>query len=71
MKGESAHWMNNERITPGRFEWANEYFAISVSESVLEKVRVYIDNQEEHHTKTTFAEEVDEFLQKYNFSRHG
>ena len=79
IKGESAHWMNKERVIPVTFEWANEYFAVSVSESVLENVRAYIDNQEAHHTKTTFAEEVEEFLQKYNFparpksgwSRHG
>ena len=71
IKGESAYWVNKERVTPVQFEWANEYFAVSVSESVLENVRAYIDNQEEHHTKTTFAEEVEEFLQKYNFVRHG
>lgn len=71
IKGESAYWMNKERMTPVKFEWANEYFAVSVSKSVLENVRAYIDNQEEHHKKTTFAEEVEEFLQKYNFSPHG
>ena len=63
--------MNKERITPVKFEWANEYFAISVSESMLEKVRVYIDNQEEHHRKTTFTEEAEGFLKKYDLSRHG
>lgn len=51
--------------------YANEYYAVSVSESVLENVRAYIDNQEEHHRKTTFIEEVEKFLQEYNFSRHG
>lgn len=71
IKGESAHWVNKERVIPVKFEWANEYYAVSVSESVLESVRAYIDNQEAHHTKATFAEEVEEFLQKYNFSRHG
>lgn len=63
IKGESAYWMNKERIIPMRFEWADEYYAVSVSESELENVRAYIDNQEEHHRKTTFAEEVSEFLQ--------
>ena len=71
IKGESAYWMNKERITPMKFEWADEYYAVSVSESVLDNVRAYIDNQEEHHKKTTFTEEVEDFLQKYNFSRHG
>jgi REP element-mobilizing transposase RayT len=71
MKGESAHWINNEKLTPLDFEWANEYFAISVSESVLENVRTYIDSQEEHHRGTTFTEEVAEFMERYGFSRHG
>ena len=71
IKGESAYWMNKERITPVKFEWANEYYAVSVSESALEDVRAYIDNQEEHHKKRTYTEEVEEFLRKYNFSRHG
>ncbi len=38
---------------------------------ILETVRAYIDNQEEHHKKRTYVEEVGEFLQKYNSSHHG
>ena len=71
IKGESAHWMNDKRITQTKFEWAGEYYAVSVSESMLDRVRAYIDNQEEHHRKKTFAQEVGEFLQKYNFTPHG
>ncbi len=71
IKGESAYWINKEKLTSVKFEWANEYYAVSVSESVLETVRAYIDNQEEHHKKRTYVEEVGEFLQKYNFSHHG
>ena len=32
-----------------KFEWQDEYFAVSVSESTLESVRKYIANQEAHH----------------------
>jgi len=71
IKGESAYWINKEKLTSVKFEWANEYYAVSVSESVLETVRAYIDNQEEHHKKRTYVEEVEVFLQKYNFSHHG
>jgi len=71
IKGESAYWMNKERMIPVKFEWADEYYAVSVSESALGDVRAYIDNQEEHHKKKTYAVEVAEFLEKYNFSRHG
>jgi putative transposase len=67
IKGESAFWINKHKITKCRFEWADEYFAVSVSESMLDKVRIYIDTQEEHHKKVTFTEEYEEFIRKYNF----
>ncbi|HAP37212.1 MAG TPA: IS200/IS605 family transposase [Bacteroidetes bacterium] len=71
MKGESAFWMNVHKITKTKFEWADEYYAVSVSESQLEKVRAYILNQEEHHKKVTFQDEYEEFMRVYNFEHHG
>lgn len=70
IKGESSYWMNKQRIVKGRFEWASDYFAASVSESQLPKVRNYIRNQREHHRKISFQEEYDKFLRSYGFS-HG
>lgn len=70
IKGESAFWINKHKITNCMFEWADEYFAVSVSESMLDKVRIYIDTQEEHHKKVTFAQEYEEFIRKYNFKSH-
>lgn len=67
IKGESSFWINKNKITKEKFEWADEYFAVSISESQLNRVRNYIKNQEEHHRKKTWNEEVDEFIQKYNF----
>ncbi len=71
IKGESAFWINKNNITKSKFEWADEYFAVSVSESMLNKVRAYIDNQEEHHKVKIFTQEYDEFLSKYNFEIQG
>jgi len=71
IKGESAYWINKEKVTGMKFEWADEYFAVSVSESDLERVRSYINNQEEHHRKKSFNEEVDEFLKQHGFQRQG
>jgi putative transposase len=65
IKGESSRWINLNKLTNKRFEWANEYFAGSVSASAIGRVRDYIRNQERHHTKRTFAEEYHEFLEKY------
>ena len=71
IKGESSYWINKEQLTKSKFEWADEYFAASVSESVLDKVRRYIDFQEEHHKKITFQQEYDEFIRKNNLEIHG
>ncbi len=71
LKGESAHWVNKEKEASSKFEWANEYFAVSISESALNSVRAYIDNQEEHHRTKLFSEEVDGFLKEYRFVRQG
>lgn len=67
IKGESSFWINKNKLTKEKFEWQHEYFAVSVSESAIDKVRDYIKNQEEHHHKKTFQEEYDEFISKYGF----
>jgi putative transposase len=69
LKGESSHWINKENLTKLKFEWQDEYIAISVSESNIGIIRHYINNQEEHHRKKTFAEEYDEFNDQYSKSR--
>ena len=70
IKGESSFWINKNRLTPEKFEWQDEYFAVSVSESLIDRVRNYIKNQEEHHRKKTFQEESEEFILKYGFEKH-
>lgn len=62
LKGESSHWANKNGLTKTKFEWADDYFAVSVSESMVDKIRHYIDNQEEHHRKIPFQQEYDEFI---------
>ncbi len=69
IKGESSYWINKQSLLKTKFEWADEYYAVSVSESLLAKVRNYINIQEEHHRKRNFSEECNEFLKQYNFQR--
>jgi putative transposase len=69
IKGESSFWINKNRLTKFKFEWAVEYFAVSVSESQIHKVREYIKNQEEHHRKKTWDEEYMEFMTEYGLER--
>ena len=71
LKGEAAFWLNKSKLIKPKFEWADEYFAVSVSESQINKVRGYIQNQEEHHKKTTFTQEYESFIKTYQFKSHG
>lgn len=70
IKGESAYWINKERLTKEYFEWQDEYFATAVSESIIKRTQIYIKNQEAHHEKKTFHHELNSFLNKCGFSLH-
>jgi len=67
IKGESSHWINKNDLVKGKFSWQDEYFAVSVSESMVNSVRNYIKNQEKHHQKKNFSDEYKEFVEKYSF----
>ncbi len=67
LKGESSYWINKNKIFGGKFEWQDDYFAVSVSESAVNQVRDYIKNQESHHKKKSFNNEYQEFIRKYKF----
>jgi REP element-mobilizing transposase RayT len=69
IKGESSVWMNRSKLMKTRFEWQDDYFVTSVSNSHVDRVRRYIKNQDEHHRKLTWDEEVDLFLKRYGFER--
>jgi REP element-mobilizing transposase RayT len=69
IKGESSHWINKNKLTKTKFVWQDEYYAVSVSRSGLNRVREYIKNQETHHEQKTFDQEVDEFVRIYGFER--
>ncbi len=71
LKGESSHWINENKLCKTKFEWQDEYFAVSMNESQIDAVRKYIAQQEEHHRKKIFTEEYDEFIQKYHFQKFG
>lgn len=68
IKGESSFWINKNNLCSEYFEWQDDYFAVSVSESGINRVREYIKNQETHHAAKTFQQEYDEFIEKYGFN---
>ena len=64
IKGESSFWINKNKLTKTKFEWQDDYFVVSVSESQVYKIREYINNQEKHHRRKTFMEEYESFMKK-------
>jgi REP element-mobilizing transposase RayT len=63
IKGESSFWINRNGeflrfLNGSKFEWQDEYFAVSVSESSIDRVRNYIKNQEVHHSKKHFRKNM-------------
>ncbi len=69
IKGESSFWINKNNLCLTKFGWQDEYFVVSVSDSIVDKVRDYIKKQEEHHQQQTFQEEFEDFLVKAGFQR--
>lgn len=66
IKGESSYWINKNELLKSKFEWQDEHIATSVSESNIDKVRMNIQNQKEHHRNKFFSEEYNNFLKKFN-----
>jgi REP element-mobilizing transposase RayT len=68
MKISSANFINEKKLTLGKFSWQEGYGAFSYSKSSIDNVIKYINNQQEHHRKKSFQEEYINFLNKYNIS---
>ena len=69
IKGESSFWINKQQLTPSKFEWQDEYYAVSVSESIIDRVRKYIINQEKHHLRKSCKDEIEELITKHGFQK--
>ena len=64
LKRVSNVWLKDEGGI-SNFEWQGGYADFSVSQSNLEQVKRYIENQESHHRKLTFQDEVRALLTKH------
>jgi REP element-mobilizing transposase RayT len=63
VKTNSSRWVHRERRLAG-FDWQTGYGAFSVSHSLAPSVARYIGDQEKHHRRMTFQEELVAFLKK-------
>ncbi len=57
VKARSSKYINDNHLTKQRFEWQERYGVFSYSQSSIDSVYKYIQNQEEHHRKQTFKDE--------------
>ncbi len=64
VKRNSTLWAKDEK-GQGDFAWQSGYGCFSVSESQVETVSRYVENQEGHHRKITFKEEYRELLRRH------
>jgi putative transposase len=65
IKASSSKWINTKGFIKGKFQWQEGFGSFSVSQSQLDKVIAYIDNQKTHHKKTSFRQEYLDFLKSY------
>ena len=66
IKKSSNVFVKEKRFSRYNFQWQEGFGAFSYSHSALDKVVQYIQNQKEHHKKSTFREEYLSFLKKFN-----
>lgn len=61
LKANSSRWMGEQGVA---FQWQEGYGVFSVSPSLLKTAQAYIRNQEEHHAKRSFEDELRALLDK-------
>ena len=66
LKSNASGWIHKTFSNHADFAWQSGYGAFTVSPSQLEKAIAYIANQEPHHKKFTFKEELTALLKAHN-----
>jgi putative transposase len=65
LKRGSSLFINEQRLTAGKFAWQEGFGGFTYSRSQLNDVYDYIQNQQKHHEKYSFKEEHIRFLDKF------
>jgi len=71
IKGESSFWINKNKLTRLKFEWQDDYYAVSIGMNQLDNLRGYIRNQCQHHQKVSFQDELNKLIEEYKLERMG
>ena len=65
IKRHSSRWIKTKENYYKLFAWQGGYAGFSVSQSLHDKTKKYIQNQDEHHKKLSFENELILFLKEY------
>ena len=66
VKTNSSKWAGERKDLVRTFAWQTGYSAFAVSKSQSDAVRAYIQNQERHHRRKTFKQELISLLKKHD-----
>jgi putative transposase len=66
LKANSSKWVHENQREQSKFAWQSGYAAFSVSKSGIKDVVRYVENQEEHHRKFSYQEELLALLHKHD-----
>jgi putative transposase len=65
IKRASSQWLRTKGIAQGKFNWQDGFGAFSISYWDLEKIRAYIVNQDRHHQRMGWEDEIRKLLVKH------
>ncbi len=65
IKRQSSIWIKKAGLVTPDFYWQTGYGAFSISHWDIDKIKTYIDNQEEHHCGMSWEKEYRELLKKH------
>lgn len=57
VKKSSTNFINGKKLVKGRFRWQEGFGGFSYSRSSLDAVIRYIQNQDQHHARSSFRDE--------------
>ncbi len=64
IKGGSSKWIN-DHLDDRSFDWQDGYGAFTIGISQLQTTIRYIDNQERHHTRMSFDQELRRMVERH------
>ncbi len=67
LKSNSSRWIKVKFPELSLFSWQEGYGAFSINPQQTDAVINYIENQDKHHKKTSFQDELFYFLKKYKY----